>query len=552
MSARKSVLRIYAVLVVVGLTVGTLSPRPAFAAPAGTAFTYQGKLTNSGAPVNGTCALSFGLWDAVSAGNFLDLKTLSSVPIGGGLFTVELDYGAGPFTGQARWLETSVKCAGDANYVTLSPRTQLTATPYALFSLNNWALNGNSGTAGAGFVGTTDNTALTIGVNGAAALRIIPQAQSPNIAGGYSGNTVAADMYGQTIAGGGAYFYENRVMNTFGTVGGGRKNHADGYGSTIAGGVDNQATTDYATVAGGLNNYATGSSAGIGGGFNNVASGYVAYIGGGDLNVASTQNATIGGGYDNEVSGGQLIANGTIGGGVFNLATGFAATIAGGHGNHATGEWASIGGGGFNTASGARAATVGGGEYNVAGGTGSTIGGGGWSGSADSGNQALGTASTIGGGYGNLISADGGSGTIGGGAQNQITALAGTNLNLATIGGGYNNKVTLGGGTVGGGNSNTASGFDATVPGGNKPAAAIGGAAIGARQSVSPQATAPRHITPAASRGPIRSIWISIAMPTMPSPRAPPAACTSSRQSMGPARQSPGCSWLRAAARGAC
>jgi trimeric autotransporter adhesin len=468
MSARKSVLRIYAVLVVVGLMVGTLSPGPAFAAPAGTAFTYQGKLTNSGAPVNGTCDLSFGLWDAVSAGNFLDLKTLSSVPIGGGLFTVELDYGAGPFTGQARWLESSVKCAGDANYVTLSPRTQLTATPYALFSLNNWALGGNIGTGGTGFVGTTDNTALTIGVYGQAALRIYPhEPQSPNIAGGYSGNTIDLSMYGQTIAGGGSYFYENRVMNNFGTVGGGRNNHAEGYGSTIAGGIDNQATNDYTTVAGGLHNYATGSSSGIGGGFNNTASGYVAYIGGGDLNVASTQNATIGGGYDNEVGGGASIANGTIGGGVFNLATGFAATIAGGHGNHATAEWSSIGGGGFNKASGARSATVSGGEYNIAGGTGSTVGGGGWTGGASSGNQALGTASTIGGGYGNLISADGGSGTIGGGAQNQITALAGTNLNLATIGGGYNNKVALGGGTVGGGNTNTTSGFDATVAGGN-------------------------------------------------------------------------------------
>jgi hypothetical protein len=467
MSARKSVLRAFSILIVTGLLVETLSPGPALAAPAGSAFTYQGKLTNSGAAVNGTCELSLSLWDAATAGGFLNSNTFLTVPITGGLFTVQLDYGPGPFTGQARWLETAVKCAGDANYVTLSPRTQLTATPYALFSLNNWALNGNGGTGGTGFVGTTDNTALTIGVNGIAAMRFVPQAQSPNIVGGFSGNTIDPSMYGQTVAGGGTYGYENRVMNNFGTVGGGRGNHADAYGSTIAGGTDNQATSDYATVAGGLHNFATGSSSGIGGGFYNVASGYVAYIGGGDLNIAGVQNATVGGGYANEITGGQLIANVTIGGGVFNKASGFAATIAGGHGNEATGEWATMGGGGFNKTSGARSATVSGGEYNIAGGTGSTVGGGGWTGGASSGNQALGTASTIGGGYGNLISADGGSGTIGGGAQNQITAVVGTNLNLATIGGGYNNKVTLGGGTVGGGNSNTASGFDATVPGGN-------------------------------------------------------------------------------------
>ena len=84
----------------------------------------------------------------------------------------------------------AVKCTGDANYITLSPRTKLTAAPYALYSLNSWALNGNSGTGGNGFIGTTDNAALTIGVNGQAALRIYPQSQSPNLIGGYSGNTV--------------------------------------------------------------------------------------------------------------------------------------------------------------------------------------------------------------------------------------------------------------------------------------------------------------------------------------------------------------------------
>lgn len=465
MSTRQTPLRVFSIPAVVLLMSGTLSPAPALGAPAGSAFTYQGRLASSGAPVTATCALSLSLWDAATAGVFLNSNTFATVPISAGLFTVELDFGVSPFTGEARWLETAVKCAGDASYVTLSPRTRLTAAPYALHSLNNWALGGNSGTGGNGFLGTTDNTALTIGVNGGGALRIYPQSISPNLVGGYSGNTIAPAMYGATIAGGGSFGYENRVMNIYGTVGGGRANHADAYGATIAGGIDSQATGDYATVAGGLHNYATGSSAGIGGGFYNVASGYVAYIGGGDLNVASTQNATIGGGYDNEVSGGQLIANGTIGGGVFNVATGFAATIAGGHGNQASGEWSSMGGGGFNAASG-RSSTASGGEYNVASGAGSTVGGGGWNGGASGGNQALGTASTIGGGFSNLISADGGFGTVGGGQQNQISAPAGTNLNIATIGGGFNNKVTLGGGTVGGGNGNTSSGFDATVGGG--------------------------------------------------------------------------------------
>ncbi|MBP7687888.1 MAG: tail fiber domain-containing protein [Thermoflexales bacterium] len=448
---------------------------------AGSSFSYQGRLIKNGQPVSDTCNLSLSLWDSSNGGNFLNSNTFNSIPISNGLFTVQLDYGATTFAGDARWIETAVRCTGDANYITLEPRTKLTATPYALYSLNSWALNGNSGTAGGGFLGTKDNAALTIGVNNAPAIRIYPMSQSPNLIGGYSGNTFSATLHGQTIAGGGTYFYENRTQREWGTVGGGRSNHADGYAATIAGGVDNQATNDYTVVAGGMHNYATGSSSGIGGGFYNVAAGYVAYIGGGDLNWAMTQNATLGGGYSNTITGGQLIANNTIGGGVFNYNSGFAATIAGGHGNQATGEWTSMGGGGFNTASNRSAtvsggeynsasgtrSTVGGGSHNVAAGTGSTIGGGGYNNSgAFLGNQTYGTASTIGGGYANVTSGDAGYGTIAGGQANQITATAGTNLNIATIGGGFNNKISQGGATIGGGNSNTASAFDSTIGGG--------------------------------------------------------------------------------------
>ncbi|NTU64823.1 MAG: hypothetical protein HGB05_15850, partial [Chloroflexi bacterium] len=274
-------------------------------APTGSSFTYQGRLIKNGQPISDVCALSFSLWDASSGGSFLNSNTFNTVPISNGLFTVQIDYGSNTFNGDERWIETAVKCTGDANYITLSPRTKLTAAPYAIYSLNSWALNGNGGTGGNGFIGTTDNTALTIGVNGQSALRIYPQPQSPNIIGGYSGNTISPTTYGQTIAGGGAFFYENRTLNTYATVGGGRKNQSDGYGATIAGGIDNGARNDYAVVAGGLNNQATGSSSGIGGGFYNVAAGYVSYVGGGDLNWAMTQNATIGGGYSNTITGGQ-------------------------------------------------------------------------------------------------------------------------------------------------------------------------------------------------------------------------------------------------------
>jgi trimeric autotransporter adhesin len=446
-------------------------------APTGSSFTYQGRLTRNGQPLTETCALSISVWDAETGGSFLNSNTFNSVQVEGGLFTVPLDYGDQTFKGEARWLESAVRCTSDSNYVTLTPRTRLRVAPYAQYALNNWAIGGNPSTLGNGYLGTTDNMTFTIGVGSRPALRIFPRQQSPNMIGGYEGNYTTAAAYGGTIAGGGAFFYENRVLHEYGTVGGGRKNQSDGYGSTIAGGIDNQAATDYATVAGGLRNYATGSSSAIAGGFYNVASGYVAFVGGGDLNWALTQNATVSGGYSNTVSGGQLVANGTIGGGVFNKVTGFAGVIAGGHGNQATNEWTTIGGGGFNRAS-AKASTVAGGSYNLATGAGSTVSGGGWNGSVYNGNQARALASTIAGGYGNRISADGYYGSIGGGYSNYITATLGSNLYYGTIAGGINNKVNLGGATVGGGNTNTASGFDATVAGGNNNTASGAGAAI--------------------------------------------------------------------------
>ena len=93
----------------------------------GSSFTYQGRLIKNGQPVSDTCALSLSLWDAVSGGSFLNSNTFSTVPISNGLFTVQLDYGANTFIGEARWIETAVKCTGDANYITLAPRTKLTA-----------------------------------------------------------------------------------------------------------------------------------------------------------------------------------------------------------------------------------------------------------------------------------------------------------------------------------------------------------------------------------------------------------------------------------------
>jgi hypothetical protein len=94
----------------------------------GSGFTYQGRLTFSGTPVNGTCDLQFGLFDAVSGGTQLGgTQSLPAVSVTDGLFTVTLnsgaEFGAAPFAGQASWLETTLRCpAGSGTYTPLTPR----------------------------------------------------------------------------------------------------------------------------------------------------------------------------------------------------------------------------------------------------------------------------------------------------------------------------------------------------------------------------------------------------------------------------------------------
>jgi len=113
------VLVVMVVLLAVGATttltlaqgpVGT-GPAQAPLAMAGTAFTYQGQLKSGGTVVNGTCDLRFLLWDALTLGTQVGPpQTSSAVSVTNGFFTTLLDFGAGAFDGQSRWLEIQVAC----------------------------------------------------------------------------------------------------------------------------------------------------------------------------------------------------------------------------------------------------------------------------------------------------------------------------------------------------------------------------------------------------------------------------------------------------------
>ena len=100
----------------------------------GTAFTYQGQLKKGNEPVSDNCQMAFGLYDEETAGNRVGSPITTTVPISRGLVTASLDFGAGVFTGDERWLEITVKCTGDGSFVALSGRQPVTAAPYAQYA----------------------------------------------------------------------------------------------------------------------------------------------------------------------------------------------------------------------------------------------------------------------------------------------------------------------------------------------------------------------------------------------------------------------------------
>jgi hypothetical protein len=120
-----------------------------------TAFTYQGQLRNSGTNVTATTGMIFTLYNSSIAGSQIGTPITNSVAISNGVFTVNLDFGAGAFNGTARWLDIAVSNL-PANQE-LSPRAQILPTPYATFAATAavaaTASNFNGGVLQGSFVG---------------------------------------------------------------------------------------------------------------------------------------------------------------------------------------------------------------------------------------------------------------------------------------------------------------------------------------------------------------------------------------------------------------
>ena len=78
--------------------------------PLGTGFTYQGQLSDGGAPANGSYDFEFSLYTSETGGTAVDTIDLPGVAVNGGLVNANLDFTAVPFDGTA--LTTAVRVAG--------------------------------------------------------------------------------------------------------------------------------------------------------------------------------------------------------------------------------------------------------------------------------------------------------------------------------------------------------------------------------------------------------------------------------------------------------
>ncbi|UCG23275.1 MAG: tail fiber domain-containing protein [Chloroflexota bacterium] len=523
----------------------------------GTAFTYQGYLTDGGAPADGAYDFLFVLYDDEDAGSQLGPSIEEhDLPVREGFFTVDLDFerdGDTVFDGTALWLEIQVRPGENDSdpYSTLAPRQSLAPTPHAIYASRaswngligvpfgfadgvdddttyaagpglvlsdttfaisatyqlpqsciqdqvatwsgtgwscsdvgtgtaGWSLSGNAGTTpGPNYLGTSDDRALELRVNGQRALRLEPGADSPSFVAGYGGNSISPAAVGATVGGGGRDLATNQADGDYSTVDGGAGNTAGGYASTVGGGEGNSAGGNYAIVGGGISNTTTSNYTAIGGGQDNSTSAVGATVSGGQGNEASGAYGGVSSGAVNSAA-----ANfAAVGGGYYNAVGGAYGTVAGGGpsdlGNPTTSnnqvydDYGVVSGGGGNVAgsddgdpAASVAATVGGGIDNAAGATYATIGGG-------HGNSASSDGATVGGGDGN--SATNQYATVAGGTFNSAgganATVAGGKLNVAgqrsaTVGGGESNIATGAFATIGGGSGNQVAGNYGAIPGG--------------------------------------------------------------------------------------
>ena len=106
----------------------------------GSAINYQGRLVINGSPANGFNDFQFRIFtDALIGSQAGATITRTNLQIADGLVSLELDFGAGVFTGGDRWLQISYRSTPPSQqnqppFTNMVPRVHLTPAPYAIMA----------------------------------------------------------------------------------------------------------------------------------------------------------------------------------------------------------------------------------------------------------------------------------------------------------------------------------------------------------------------------------------------------------------------------------
>ena len=366
--------KLIALLTLAGLA--TLTHQLSMAFAQGTGFAYQGRLNVAGNPAGGIYDLRFTIYDALSGGTQQgNAITNSATAVSSGLFNAALDFG-NQFPGTDRWLEIAVRTNGGGTFSTLSPRQQLTSTPYAVQAAN------------ATTAATATSSVTAASASSVAAANISGTLTTAQLPANLVTNNQTGVTLGGTFNGNGAGLTDlSAAQLASGTVADARLSANVALLNTnasFAGDVTAQGDVRGVRLNIGTNNTVDGVNASVAGGTANTAHAQRAFIGGGNLNTIQTDSghSLIGGGAVNEIGTNSALS--TIAGGYFG-------SIGSGSGRSA------IGGGDHNTiGTNSSASTVAGGFVNAVqpNASGSAIGGG-------FNNTAMGANATIPGGFAN-------------------------------------------------------------------------------------------------------------------------------------------------------
>jgi hypothetical protein len=137
-------------------------------APAAT-FAYHGSLQDGGKPAEGKYDLELTLYSAANGGSAIGGPlTMNAVPVQGGNFNTEADFGPQTKIQGDAWLAVSVRPAGsNEGFAPLSERSLVAAAATSSVCPGAWTLQGNAGNPVGSYLGTADTQPLVFDVAGA-------------------------------------------------------------------------------------------------------------------------------------------------------------------------------------------------------------------------------------------------------------------------------------------------------------------------------------------------------------------------------------------------